>query len=478
MKFLFWIIGIIILLFTFIYVSIFTSYGNKALLPHIEKQIQKQIQMPSKLLKFRLSLKDFEVQLQINPHNSVHLYGNYSLVSQKFDINYVVDLKELSTLQPILKKKLDGRGYFQGNIVGNLSNIKILGTSKFAYAKSAYRLNFLDLELTSLQIKSKNLDLATLLLMFNQKPYISAKVDCDVHFTNIKEHELNGTLKLKTHRGSFNPTLVKNLFGYSIPKENNFSLESMSNFHGDTVESKIEFLSDLFTLRSKNTKYNIYKKILTSDYDLFIPRVDKLFFIKGKKFQGDLSLRGFVNYQKDFDMSINTKIAGGEIKGKLHNTKLHLDTLSLDTLDLLARFSYPKIVKASLEAHLDYDIFTAKGKLRSKLRNGVFSENKLFKLLKKYANFNPYKERFNGNLDAKINRDNFLIDMDLFSPHISMDTKKAKLNAQTKHIDALVNVEIASNEIAIKLDGDVAKPAMQINVGNLMINKLLKKYLK
>ena len=478
MKFLFWIIGIIILLFTFVYIFIFTPMGNKILLPHIEKQVQIQTQMPSKLLKFGLSLRDFEVQLQLNPHNIVHLYGNYSLLRQKFDINYIADFKELSTLKPLLKKRLDGRGYFQGNIVGNVSNMKIVGTSKFAYAKSAYSLTLLDLELTSLQVKSKNLDLATLLLMFDKKPYLNARVDCDVYFTNIKEHQLNGTLKLITHQGSINRTLVKNRFGYKIPKENSFSLKSTSSFHGDTVASKIDFLSDLLNITSKNTNYNMNEKILTSDYTLFIPHVDKLFFIKGKKFQGDLSLDGLINYQKYFDVSMETKIAGGEIKGRLVDTKLHLDALSLDTLDLLDRFSYPKILEASLDAHLDYDIFTAKGKLHSKLRNGVFSKNKLFKLLKKYSKFNPYKERFSGDLDARINRNNFLIDMDLFSPNISMATKKAKLNAQSKNIDALVNLEIASNEIDIKLDGDVAKPAMRINVGNLMINKLLKKYFK
>ncbi len=478
MKFLYWLIGIIIVLFTFVYIFIFTPLGNKALLPHIEKQIQIQTKMPSKLLKFRISLKDFEIQLQLNPHNSMHLYGSYSLLRQKFDINYIADLKELSTLKPLLKKRLDGRGYFQGNIAGNLSNIKIVGTSKLAYSKSVYSLSFVDLDLVSLQVQSKNLDLATLVLMLGKKPYLNAKIDCDVHFTNIKEHQLDGTLQLTMHQGSINRVLVKNRFGYKIPKGNSFSLKTTSSFHGDTIGSKINFISNLLNVTSKNTQYNMNTKILTSDYTLFVPHVDKLFFVRGKKFQGDLPLSGLIRYQKDFDMSMKTQIAAGKIQGKLHNTQLHLDALSLDTLDLLGRFSYPKILKASLDAHLDYDIFTARGKLQSKLTNGVFSKNKLFKLLKKHTKFNPYKERFNGDLNMKINRDNFLIDMDLFSPHIDIATKKAKLNTKNRKIDALVDLEIASNEIAIKLDGDVTKPAMQIDVGNLMINKLLKKYLQ
>ena len=430
MKFLVWLVGIVVVLFTFISVFIFTPYGNKILTPYLQQQIQKQTKMDSQLRKFQFSLGDFETVLEINPHNTVALKGDYSLITQTFHVNYKIDFKELSTLQTLLKQKLNGRVHLEGDIAGTPSNIKIDGMSNLAYSKSFYTINLTNFQLNSIHLTSKDLDLATLLLMLHQKSYITTRVNSDLTLNATPNGKLQGDL---------------------------------------TLHSK------LFDLTSQDATYSLKEKKLTANYTLFIPKIEQ--FMARKSIQGDLDLHGTLHYQKDLNIDFTSNIAGGFIDGKLHNTHLHLYAHALDTQKVLKRFFYPTIFQATLDGDLQYNINTQKGLLHSKLTNGIFSKNKLLKLVKKYTDINPYKEQFNGDFDANIDGKIFLINFDLFSPSIALATKKAKLNTQTKKIDALIHLEAKSNEIAIKLSGDVAKPQMQLDVKNLMINQLLKKLL-
>jgi len=132
MKILTWFIGMIVFLFTFSYILLFTSYANSLLTPLIEKEIQAQTKTAIKLLKYQLSMNDFEVYMELTPNNTIHIYGNYSLFSQSFNSNYIVDFKELSTLQNFIGEELDGRFYTEGNILGNVTRSTIVGLSKIA----------------------------------------------------------------------------------------------------------------------------------------------------------------------------------------------------------------------------------------------------------------------------------------------------------------------------------------------------------
>ena len=478
MKILLWLLGIIVVLFTFIYTITFTSYGNALVLPGIESQILKQTKMNSKLLKYKLSMSDFEILLELNENNTIHVYGNYSLFTKAFNINYEADFKELSTLEPLLGKKLNGTSYSHGNVVGDISNITIVGTSRVAYGNTSYKINLVDLKLKSLVSHTKNLDLASLAIMLGEKAYINARVDVDVNLSNLTRHELLGSLSVVSSHASFNKALVRKHLGISLPKNSSFKFKSTSEFKGDEVLSKIAFTSKLVDLKAKKFTYNLEMKSYESDYKLYIASLNNLYFLTSKKIKGDLSANGVLSYKKHLDISAFCKVADAIVVANLHNTKLVADIKVKETLKTLDKLYYPKIIKASLDARLDFDISNQHGKLKSKIKDGVFNKNKFFKLVKDYAGINMYKEIFVGTLNAKLDKTNYLIDVDLFSDNTAISTKKAKLNTQSKRIDALLNLEAHSNSIDVRLRGDVAKPEIQIQMKNLMINKLLNKYLK
>jgi len=478
MKILAWIIGIIVFLFTIVYISLFSNFGNSIASPYIEKEIRKLTKLDSKLLRYRLSLSEIDFILEINKENKVRIYGDYSPFSRTLNLNYVAQMNKLSTLEPLIQKKLIGKNYSYANIVGDISNINIIGRSKIAMANTTYKINIQDLKLKSLIAKSKNLDLKSLANMFGEKSYIDAKVDLDINLNSLTKHQLLGNVKISSSKASFNKELIKKDFGISMPNRNLFRFNSLSTLKGDDIFSKIDFNSKLVHIKTKELKYNTITKAIESDYDLYVPSLNSLYFLTHRKIKGNLSAYGIISKSKNLDISIFSKVADAKIVANLHNTDLTADIKMKNTAKTFDKLYYPKIINATMDARLKMNIAHGDGNLKSKIKNGVFSKNKLFKLVKDYAKLDMYKESFVGNMDAKIDRERLLIDLDLFSEHSSISTKKTKLNIKTKQVNSLLTLESNTNALDVKLSGDVSKPNVELQMKNVMIKKILDKYLK
>ncbi|MCF6340489.1 MAG: AsmA-like C-terminal region-containing protein, partial [Sulfurimonas sp.] len=261
MKILIWIIGIVIGLFTIIYVVAFTGFGNGMLKPIIESKIKEQTKMDSKVSVFQLSMSQFEILLEINKNNTIHLNGNYSLFSQAFNINYALKLEELASLEPLTKQKLIGNFRTDGNAVGDMAFLTVEGKSDVAYSKTTYNVELTDLNPTSIIAKMDNADLEALLKISGQKPYASSKINLDVNFKNINPQQLDGDITLKTKGGKIDTALMKSDFGINLPKTT-FLMTLDATLKGDNVVYNYLFNSNLANITSSG---NIIPEPLKAD---------------------------------------------------------------------------------------------------------------------------------------------------------------------------------------------------------------------
>ena len=249
MKIVAWIFGIILAVVVSLYMLVFTPFGNDLVRPFIESKVQEQTKMDSKLQTFRLSMSDFEILLEINPKNTVHIKGYYSLFSQKFNVAYRVRFEKLQTLKPLTQTQLNGALSTEGKVIGDMKRIDVDGVSDLAKSNTTYHVELTEFNPTSIIAKVDTLDLPALLYMLNQKQYARGKVDLDVNFKNITPHKLDGKVTLQTTKGLLNSTVMKKDFGITIPKTA-FAMNLSALLKGDDVTYKYLLTSNLAKISS------------------------------------------------------------------------------------------------------------------------------------------------------------------------------------------------------------------------------------
>ena len=358
MKLIAWIVGIVIILFTIVYLIAFTKLGNGIVQPIVESQIKKQTMMDSKVSIFNLSMSQFEILLEINQNNTIHLNGNYSLFSQTFNLNYALRLEDLSSLKSLSGQKLDGTFHTTGNVAGDMKFLTIEGKSDVASSKTSYHVELTDLNPTSIIAKVNNADLKTLLILGGQKPYASSKINLDVNFKNINPHQLDGDITLKTNDGKINTTLMKKDFGVNLPKTT-FLMTLDATLKGDDIVYKYLFNSNLATISSSGDviqdplKTNIKYKASFKKLALLQPITDIALrgsfntkgIIKGSK--ESMKIDGFLDVAKS-KTSYNITLENftpKRIKAKVSGMKLQ---------NLLYMFNQPHFADGVLG--LDVDI--------------------------------------------------------------------------------------------------------------------------
>lgn len=645
MKYIAWLGAILTTVIIGIYVIAFTPLGNSILKPVIEAKIKEQTLLESKLNVFSLSMSELEIVLEINKNNIISLKGDYSLLSQSFDINYKVKLGDLKSLKSLSGVELRKAFDTNGKAKGDKAFITIDGISDVASSDTTYHVELMELNPTSIIAKVKNLKLVELLEIGARKPYASADVNLDVNFKNIKPHALDGEIVLRTKDAKINTKVMKNDFNITIPStdfvmnldaklkgddvdynyelvsklfkvtssgkviptplktdikyaldikelallkpvtgadvrgsfrlngtvkgtkanlvvdgrsdvassntkfeailkefapvslkasmknlklervlymikqphyaygifsldvdipdarsgklngkvlssiknglldskyitkayefktqmpKTNFNMTTNTTLNGDIVDSKVDLVSTLANIEIKRARLNLKNNIINSDYKATVPNLDKLYFASQQHMKGSISVYGELNKGDDLDLSIFSNVAGGKIEAKLHNDDFHADITAIQTLDALHILIYPEIFKASLDAKLDYNLATKKGKFDGNLIDGKFTKNQMFSLVKEYAKVDMYVETFKGDVHADINKENILASMDLKSNTSSIKTKNTKLNTKTKIIDSKIDIVANKNPVSVTLKGKTSSPRVSVGVEELI----------
>ena len=652
MKIVLWILGLLVSLLIGVYVITFTSVGNAVLTPMIEEKIQVQTGLDSRLSTFSLSTSDFEVLIDLDPHNSVHVKGTYSLLKQSFNANYDVKLKRLETLEPLTKKPLKGRLFTHGRALGDMAFMNIDGESDVALSTTVYHVELTDLDPTSIIATIKSADLESLLELAGEKQYAAGKLDVDVDFKSIKQHELDGSIILATKEGKLNNSLMSKDFELNIPEtkfsmsldaklkgddidytytlnsnlakikssgnvvpeplkvdatynldvkelavlkpltnqdirgplqldgtakgsrenmtldgttdiaasttkftmdlvemkpsslhadiknlkiekllhmlkqphfgdgllsadiamndlkkgslkgtvittikkglldsayltkehgfktkmpETSFDLVSNTSLDGDMTQTKLNLKSTLISLDIEKANYNIKDKSIDSDFTTTIANLDKLYFITERHLKGGIALNGEVKKKdKDLDLKVHSKVAGGTLDANLLNDALQVDLKKIQTIKALEMLIYPEVFQSYLDGKLLYDLKAKKGTFKGDLSDGRFAQNMMLSMVKQYGQVDLYKQIFKGNVSADINQEKILTSLALASNTSSISTENAQLDSKKKTIDAKIKILANKHPMSITLKGNTSRPAVMVDPGDMLKGEVQK----
>jgi len=374
MKYFTWFAGVLATVLMAVYVVAFTTFGNGLLQPIIQDKIREETKLDSNLKTFSLSPSEFEIFLELNSNNNIHIKGNYSLFSQSFNVTYLVSLEELKTLKTVTQTQLQSSFYTDGTVVGDMEFVTVEGKSDVAKSVTTYHVELTEFNPTSIIANIKNADLTALLYMVNQKPYAAAKINLDVDFKNIKAHQLDGSISLLTQDGKLNSGVMKKDFNISIP-ETAFNMNLNAKLKGDDLAYKYLLNSNLAKITSSG-KVTPEPLAVDVKYGINVEELAVLKPLSGADVRGALHLNGdvkgdkakmVVNGKSDFAAS-DTSFTAILQDFQPANIKASIKNMQLQKVLYIVK--QPHFADALFS--LDADISDARsGKLKGKINTNI-----------------------------------------------------------------------------------------------------------
>jgi len=433
MKLAGWIAGFLVSLVVVVYVVVFTSLGNSFMAPVIQSSMQQKTKLPIVLDKFSLSISDFDIVLHLDKENAIFLKGKYSLFSQNFDIDYGVNLENLSTLKPLTNLLLRGDFHTSGKVKGDMDFFEIDGVSDVAKSDTAYHVELRKFNPTSIIAKIKKLKLDTLLYMVNQNAYASSDINLDIDFKNITPHAMDGDIKLQTRNGILNTSIMKKDFNITVPSAG-FCMKLDAKLKKDNIDYIYLLNSSIARFTSSG---NLILQPLKMDikYGVIIKELAVLKPLSGVDVKGDLKLNGTLKGKKD---NLINKLG---MSGKLDNRYL---SKVYKFKSLMPRFKYvlnmqnnikPKNIDTAIKLRTtlaDLDVKKATLSLPENslvsdyalkvpsldklyfvterhIRGGIIANGEIKK--DKDFDFTAHSNIAGGKLDAKLHNDDFHADL-------------------------------------------------------------------
>ena len=394
----------------------------------------------------------------------------------KTDIKYALNIKKLELLRPVTGANVRGSFKLDGTLNGTKEKMIVAGKSDVAHSDTTFEAVLKNFAPQSVKADIKNIRLAQVLHMVKQPHYADGFFSLHVDIPNAKVGSLNGTVKSDIKHGVLDNVYMTKAYEFKSPMpKTTFKLNTVTKLSGDILDTKINLDSSLAKLNIKSALFDLKDGSLKSDYVADIVKLDKLFFATQQHMRGGIVINGDLVKAKNLDLTVHTKVAGGNIDAKLHNDDFHADLVKVDTLGLLHMLKYPELFKASLNAKVDYNLAISKGDVNGHVVNGHFVKNKTFDLIKQYARIDMYKESFNGDVSAKINKEKILANLDLKSRTSSIKTTNTKLNTKTQQIDSKLLIVANKNPINTHLTGDINQPKVSVDLEKFMKSKAGKK---
>jgi hypothetical protein len=392
----------------------------------------------------------------------------------KVALAYNVNIANLAVLKPITKADLRGAFHMHGKVKGTKEKMFVNGESDLADSQTTFKALLKDFQPKTLQAQIHALKLQKLLYMLKQPHYADALFDMKLDIKDANMKNLQGTVNTEITKGLLDSKYLSRAYAFKsrMPKTT-FHAKTFTTLNKKSIDTKAEIFSTLADLYLKKAHFDMKEGALKSDYLVKIDNLDQLYFVTERHLKGSLTAEGDIKKAKDLDFTTHAKIAGGTVDAKLHNNDFHADINQLQTLDILDMLLYPKIIKSSIDADLDYNIATSKGLLKGFLSHGKFTKNQVLDLTKQYAHIDLYKQRFNGDIGAKIDKENIFASLNLKSNTSSIVTKNTYINSKTKQIRSLIDINANKHPLVVKLSGDITKPKVRIDA-----SKILKKEAK
>ena len=431
-----------------VYVSLFTPVGNDIAKPFLEKEIVKVIKVDAKLEIFRLGFSTASIVLVLNKNNTIRLKANYSLLAKSFNSVYRINFQDLSKLQALTQKPLQGTLKTEGSAIGKIDKFRVKGMSSVASSDTHYDIVVSKLALTSIKAKISSLKLKKLLYMLKEKSYADAKINMEINFKNITPHQLDGIVTLHTSQGYFNRAVMKKDFNITIPKKTKISMKLDAKLKGDNVDYIYTLESNLAHISSggRVTPEPLNLKLA---YSVDVKELALLKALSGVDMRGPLKLNGKIEGTKkslellaktDFAAS-HTVVALNLVDFKPKNIQVKIKSLQIQkALYALQLAPYSDGLLDMQIAIKNANIGRLDGLVKTEISHGKLNTNYLTKEMQ-FSSVMP-KTTYSLNVITKLKGANEISAVNLYSNLLELHTKETKFNLTDKSLKSDYSLNI------------------------------------
>ena len=408
--------------------------------------------------------------------------GNINPEPLALDVKYALKIKELAVLKPITNADVRGKFNLNGTAKGTKEMLKVNGFSDVADSDTVFDISLKDFQPKTLKAKIQNMKLQKVLYMVKQPHYTDGLFSMNVDISDANPKALKGTIVSKIDSGLLDSNYMTKAYEFKskMPKTT-YNMVANTKLNKNIIDTKVDFNSNLANLDVNQARFNMTDNSIVTDYLVKVPSLDKMFFVSQRHLRGGITVNGEFKKATDLDLTMHSNISGGKIDAKLHNDDFHADIKSIQTLDAFHILMYPEMFKSSLVGTLDYNLLREKGVMKADLVDGMFTRNQVLDLVKQYAHTDLYKERFKGDVNADIVKENIVASLDLKSDKSFIKTKNTKLNSKTQNINSKIDINANGNPVIIGLTGNASAPKVSIDANKLIQKKAQKelgKYIK
>ena len=269
--------------------------------------------------------------------------GKINAGNKSVDADYAVRIKELALLKSITKSPLRGPFATQGALKGDEKELFIKGSSDLARSKTSYTLTLNDFKPGHMDLRIKDAELSKLLYFAGEPSYADGNVDIDSKLSSLAP--LQGKSFLRISKASVHKDVIKESFDITLPYTT-FELTSDAVIKDEKIMASTVLTSNLATLKMKKTDFQIKTAYLSSDYDLFIPSLQRLEPILERKLTGKLNVNGQIHKEKKLTITAHSDIFNGKVNAKIVDKKINADFKDLQAIEVLKMLSYPQVINA------------------------------------------------------------------------------------------------------------------------------------
>ncbi len=473
MKYFWSFLIFVTILATMLYGLLFTGPGNGILRPAIESKLTGKTGLPAKLHTFILRPDHFDILLEIGKDTKIEAKGEWSPVGRSIDASYSVGVKELSNLQKLIGIRLNGSFATHGTIKGDKSVMKLVGESDVAGSKTDYTIELEEFEPTKAAANVSHLRIEKLLYMLNKPVYAEGRVDMVAKVSNLDPKSLDGKVVTVIKDGLVHTQPIKDDFNLSIPQKLTFKAKIDTTLKKSEAVSKVDFITSITTFETKAFTYDIEKGVLSTDYRITIPNLDKLYFLTNRHMKGKAVVTGELKASKEkLYATAHSNTLGGVVDAIFENGVVDVTVRDIQTVALTDMLLYPHIFDSRAKIKLVYDTSEEKGTMHAELFDGQILPNKMSFLLQQIAKFDITKEVYERTvIETKIAGKKLLSNLYMKSRLTEIKSKDALIDLRNGTIDTTLNIKIRKRVLPVKLKGSLSSPEIEIEAKELLRSK-------
>lgn len=350
-----------------LYLLFFTSLGNSAFKPLIEKKLTTFFNTPVSIDTFSLTHNALKIQFHDSLGNKVNVQGQFSLITLNLHALYhtkIVQNGGINTFGLPLKTS--------GSLNGGYGFMMIHGSANLFDGDVLYRLQLNRLHPSYLHISIKNMDYQSLMQWLEYPHQSSTLLTGEVDLHGMNRRDIQGDVTLRTHTQNFSPSKLV---------DDNTSFDFLSLFTDD--EGKLQPFHLNLTLNASVNELGILEQFAM------------------------LPLRGSANLnttlqgdQERLVLDAKSNIAHSTSRARVHWKKLrpsylYVDMKHADAATLFRLFYLPSPIEGKV--HLNAESTITKTTANLSISNGLTHPD----ILKRHYQLTQPKTRFTADISAQ-----------------------------------------------------------------------------